>query len=126
MASLHWSEESPNRNRFDGDCCTGPPSLGPPNPIRRLAGVRIAATVVVSSASESTTAAIVIALEVEAETTPAAPPEHTAAPEVDTLDDRGRCPWIFTAFEKLFPELTPPGFRIAFRDQLAAIPNLLL
>ena len=30
-----------------------------------------------------------IALEVEAETTPAAPPEHTAAPEVDTLDDPG-------------------------------------
>ena len=39
VSSLVCEEEGPNRNRFDGDCCTGPPSLGPPNPNRRLAGV---------------------------------------------------------------------------------------
>ena len=55
-----------NRYCFDGDwASTGPPpSLGPPSPSRRLAGVRVAAAVVldrigvagiVSSSSKSTT-----------------------------------------------------------------------
>ena len=40
---------------IDGDwVCTGPPSLGPPNPSRRLAGVRIGVAGVVSSSSKST------------------------------------------------------------------------